>query len=89
MKTFYLTPGEGLFIPSHRDPTRGIAPEGEPVPDTSFYRRYVARGEAIRTAGSGGAGTKAGIGRDTNDDGETKAPKGRETVGRDATAQKE
>ena len=41
----YIKPGKGMTIP---DPETGnpIGPEGAFVPNTSFYRRFINRGEA-------------------------------------------
>lgn len=95
MKTFILTPKEGLFIPSHENPDVAIPAGGAPVPDTSFYRRYVARGEASRSDRAAGTtpndrGADDGGADDGGiDDGGTKAPKGRKTSGRDAADKKE
>ncbi|WP_417846998.1 DUF2635 domain-containing protein [Thalassospira povalilytica] len=45
----YIKPGKGMTIP---DPETGkpIGPEGAFVPNTSFYRRFINRGEADKAS---------------------------------------
>ncbi len=42
----YIKPKDGMTIPHPKFPNIDIGPDGCSVPNSSFYRRFIARGEA-------------------------------------------
>jgi len=47
-ETIYIKPRSGMTIPMP-DTGDPIGPEGASVPNTSFYRRFILRGEAEKS----------------------------------------
>lgn len=57
-KTLFLKPAEGLLV---RDPVtrKPLDPAGEDKPDTLYWRRVLARGDAVRATRPKGGKTAA------------------------------